>query len=49
MAKFVQYDKCGAINKSDKSKNGYYVIQIISETYTLQNITIIDGKIISTG
>ena len=49
MASFVKYDKYGADKKSIKTKNGYYVIQFISEAYTLQNNTRIYGQIISAG
>ena len=37
----------GAINKDYITTNRFYVIQFISEAYTLQNNTTIDGQIIS--
>ena len=49
MASLVQYDKYGALNKDDTTTNVYYVIKFISEAYTLQNNTTIEGKIISAG
>ena len=30
-------------------KNGFYVIQLLAEAYTLQNNTTIDGQVISAG
>ena len=39
----------GVINTDDTTKNGFYVIIFISEAYTLQNNTKIDGKMISSG
>ena len=39
----------GAINTYDTTPNGFYVIQLLSEAYTLQNITKIDGHIIYAG
>ena len=39
----------GAINIDDTKTNGLYVIQFISELYTLQNNTKIDGHVISNG
>ena len=39
----------GAINIYDTTENGFYVIQFLSEAYTLQNNTRIDGKVISDG
>ena len=49
MASLVQPGMHGAINTYDTTTNGLYVIQFISEAYTLQNNTTIDGKIISSG
>ena len=39
----------GAINTSGNTSNGFYVIQLISEAYTLQNNTTIYGQGISAG
>ena len=47
MASLVQSCMYGAINTNDTTTNGFYVIQFISEAYTLQNNTTIDGKVIS--
>ena len=47
MTSLFQSGKYGAINTTDTSKNGYYVIKFISEAYTLQNNTKIDGQIIT--
>ena len=49
MASLVQYDKYGAINTSDTTTNVYSIIKFISEAYTLQNNTKIDGQIITAG
>ena len=38
-----------AIHIDDTTKNGFYVIQFISEEYTLQNNTTIDGQVIYDG
>ena len=35
MASLVQSIMYGAINKDDNTSNGFYVIQFISEAYTL--------------
>ena len=48
-ASLVQSGMYGAINIYDITKNGFYVIQFISEAYTLQNNTTIDVKVISAG
>ena len=48
MASLVQSGLYGAINTDDNTTNGFYVIQFLSEAYTLQNNTTIDGKFIST-
>ena len=47
MALLVQYGKYGSINTADSSTNGYYVIKLISEAYTLKNNTTFGGKIIT--
>ena len=39
----------GAINTYDTTTNEFYVIKFLSEVYTLQNNTTIDGKVISSG
>ena len=49
IASLVKYGKYVAINTADTSTNGYYFINLISEAYTLQNNTTIDGKIITAG
>ena len=49
MASLVLPVKYGVINKYETTTNGSYVIQFISEIYTLQNNTKIDGKFIPTG
>ena len=49
MASLVQSSMYGAINTYDNTSNGFYVIQFISEEYTLQNNTTIDGQVISAG
>ena len=49
MTSVVQPAMYGAINREDTTKNGLYVIQFISESYTLQINTIIDGHVISSG
>ena len=49
MASLVQSDMYGAINTYDTTANGFYVIQLISEAYTLQNNTIIYGQVIYAG
>ena len=38
-----------AINTSDNTSSRFYVIQFISEAYTLQKNTTIDGQVISAG
>ena len=47
MASLFQSGMYGAINTYDTTPNGLYVIQFISEAYTLQNNTTIDGQVIS--
>ena len=49
MDSLSQPDKYGATKKSDTTTNGYYFIKFISEAYTLQNNTTIDGKVINAG
>ena len=49
MASFVESGKYGAINTTDTSTNGFYVIIFTSEAYILQDNTKIDGKIIIAG
>ena len=49
MASLVQSCKYGAINTHDTTTNEFYVIKFISEAYTLQNNTTIDGQFISAG
>ena len=49
MASLVQSGMHGAINTDYTTKNVFYVIQFISEAYTLQNNTTIYGQIISAG
>ena len=39
----------GAIITYDNTSNGFYVIQLLSEAYMLQNNTKVDGKNISAG
>ena len=48
-ASFVQPGIYGAINTDYSTKHWFYVIQFISEAYTLQNYTTIDGQVISAG
>ena len=49
MASLVQSVMYGAINKDDTTTNEFYVIQFISEAYTIQNNTTIYGQVISAG
>ena len=49
MVSLVQYGNYSVINTSDATIDGYYVINLISKTYTLQNSTTIDGNIITAG
>ena len=49
MASLVQASKYGIIDRAETTTNGLYVIQFISEEYTLQNNTKIDRQIISSG
>ena len=45
----VESGNYGAINTTDTSTNGFYVIMFTSEAYTLQDNTTIDGKMITSG
>ena len=47
VASLVQSVMYGAINTDDNIANVFYVIQFISDSYTLQNNNTIDGKVIS--
>ena len=49
MASLVEYGKYGAINTTDTSTHGFYVIMFTSGAYTLQENTKTDGKIITAG
>ena len=49
MASLVQPGIYGAINTDDTTTNGFYVVQLLSDVYTLQNNTTIDGQVISAG
>ena len=49
MASLVQPGMYGDITKDDTTANGFYVIQFISEEYTLQNNTKIDGQVFTDG
>ena len=49
MALLVQSSMYGAMNKYDTTTKRLYVIQFISEAYTLHNHTAIDAQVIYTG
>ena len=49
MESLVQSGMYGSINTFDTTTNGLYVIQLISESYTLQKNTTIDEQVISAG
>ena len=49
MESLVESGKYGAINTTDTSTNGFYVIMFTSGVYTLQENTTIDGQIIIAG
>ena len=49
MASLVESGKYGAINTTDTSTNGLYVIMFTSGAYTLQENTTIDGQILISG
>ena len=47
MASLVQSGEYGAINTNDTATNEFCVIVFISEAYTLQDNTTIEGQIIN--
>ena len=47
MALLFESGKYGAINRTDREYNEFYVLMFTSEAYTLQYNTITDGKIIT--
>ena len=49
MASLVELGKYGAINTTDTSTNGFYVIMFTSGAYILQENTSIDGQITTSG
>ena len=49
MASLVQSGMYGVTTTDDIKSNGFYVTKFISEAYTLQNNTQIDGHVISAG
>ena len=49
MASLVESGKHGAINTTDTTTNGFYVIMFTSEAYTIQYNTTIYRKIITAG
>ena len=49
IASLVQSGMYGAISTDDNTTNFFHVIQLISEAYTLQNSTQMDGQFISDG
>ena len=49
MASLVQSGMYGDINTYDTTTNGLYVIKFLSEAYTIQNNTTIEGQVIYTG
>ena len=49
MASLVEFNKYRAINTTDTSTNGLYVIMFTSGAYTLQENTTIDGQILIAG
>ena len=49
MASLFESGKYGAINTTDTSSNGFYVIMFTSGEYKLQENTTIDGQIITAG
>ena len=49
MASLVESGKYGAINTTDMTTNGFYVIIFESEAYTQQDNTTIDGQVITSG
>ena len=46
---WLNYCKLGDINTTDTTTMGYYVIKPVSESYTLQEEIMCDGKISSAG
>ena len=46
-ASLFKFGEYGTINTTETATNGFYAIMFKSEEYTLQDITIFDGKIIS--
>ena len=44
MDSLVESGKYGAINITDTVTNGYYIIMLTSEAYTLQDNTTVNGK-----
>ena len=49
MAGLVQTVKYGAINKTNTSTMGYYVIKLVPESYKVQKRTMCDGQISTAG
>ena len=49
MALLVESEKYGAINTTDTTTNGFYVIMFTSKLYTIQDNTTISGQIITAG
>ena len=49
MASLLQLGMYGSINTDDTTTNGFYVIQFLSDAYTIQNNTTIDGQVIYAG
>ena len=49
MASLVESEKYGAINTTDTSTNGFYVIMFLSGAYELHDNTTIYGHIITAG
>ena len=49
MVSLVQLVMYVAMSTDDNTKNGFYVIQLLSAAYTHKNNTTIDGQVISSG
>ena len=49
MVELLQTGKYGAINTTDTATMGYYVIKFMSKPYTLQEESMCDGQINTTG
>ena len=49
MASLFQSCMYGAINTYNTTTNGFYVIQLLSDAYTLKRNTTIDGQVIYDG